>query len=273
VSDSTVRAFIEQATQALQSGQPGQALELAEQAFDVDSRSADAVLIRAIALSQLLRVEESTAAFEQAQALDPEAARISYNFAVHLHSVGNLVRAREEAERALRQTPNHQGARQLLALLDQQETATTERAEAALEAPPLQGPPMIGYGRAGYEIPEHSLRWVENLGPAWTYIGWGLAVLSCATALGYIGVTYEYLFRTLSNPTPGPPPTGPAITALSILGWTTIIGILFWTIADILDRRGNWFWIVPIVLCTCGCLNWAVLMLYIALGRNRNLQG
>jgi tetratricopeptide (TPR) repeat protein len=267
VSEAVVQAFVEQATSALQGGQPYRALELADQALAVDIRSVDATLIRAIALSQLQRVEESTATFEQAQALDPNSAKVSYNFAVHLHAIGRMDQARAQAETTLRLQPNHASARQLLGFMDAQ-----AQPEGPTSGPPTAAPPVMGeqFLRPGYGVPEHSVQWIGKLGSTWLAIGWGLAVASLAHFLASFAVFYSVIAQMFSNSQARPAmPSGPLFNALSILGWVVIVAVVFWVIADLLDRRGNWFWLVPNILCCCFGMSWVSLSLYIALGRNR----
>lgn len=270
VSEQIIRSYLDQAAQALNSGQPQRALQLADEARDYDATLPEAVLIRAIALSQMQHVEEATAAFEQAQALDPDSAAISYNFAVHLQAVGKLADAKREVNRALSQMPAHQSARQLQTIIEQQlsggEPTFKPKQPAPVEIPPMmQGEPY----RSGYEAPEHSFRWIENMGATWSILGWcvaGLGMLSFAAFMVAFWPTISQAMAT-QQAVQAPQKYSPFQLAVAGLNWLALIGSIIWMLTDILDRKANLFWLVPIVLCGCLSLEGLPLMLYMLLGR------
>jgi hypothetical protein len=53
-----------------------------------------------------------------------------------------------------------------------------------------------------------------------------------------------------------------------IAGFASLIGILIWSIMDILDRRGNFVWLIPNIICSCCGFGWITLPIYILAGRN-----
>lgn len=279
-----VQQFLQQATQALQDGNAASALELVGQAIALDPQNPDAYVLRGIALSQTGNPEGATAAFLQALALNPQSPKAHYNFATHQYQLGLRREALASAEEALRLDPAHASARGLV------ERIRLELGESGSMAPP---PPRqevpsnpyeanANYHRPGYDAPPdtHSIAFVERLGPTWVTIGWILAaVLLLLTIVQWAqqGPQLLEMFRAmqendqaklekLSNEMGFGGMNALAIL-LSIVGMVLNLGGLTWNIMDIADRRGNWLWIIPYVLCCCCGLQGIALMLYITMGR------
>lgn len=279
-----VQQFLQQATQALQDGNTGPALDLIEQAIALDRANPDAYVLRGIALSQMGNPEAATAAFREALALNPQSAKAHYNFATHQYQLGMRREALVSAEEALRLDPSHASARDLV------ERVRMELGDVGGMAPP---PPRQeipsnpyerdpNYYRAGYDTPPnvHALAMVERLGPTWVTIGWILAaamlILSIVQLAQQGGLIIEFFqaiqdndqakVERLSNQM-GFGGMNALSLILSLLGMLLQVGGLTWNIMDIADRRGNWLWIIPYILCCCCGLNGLGLMLYIGMGR------
>ena len=56
-------------------------------------------------------------------------------------------------------------------------------------------------------------------------------------------------------------------TQISYYG--SLLGILIWSIMDIIDRRGNFIWLIPNIICSCCAFGWITMPIYILAGRNK----
>ncbi len=279
MADDQVRQFIEQATQSLQGGQIAQALELSEQAVLLNPDNADAHLLKAIALSQSNQPQAATDAFRRAIFLAPHNAKAQFNFAVHLYSRGYKEDALTAAQEAVSIDPTHSGARELAIRIESeaglQPTATfpkdfpTPQSTAATPPPlgqfPPQNPGPATPFQTGYEArPVHTLKFVENLAGNWIRFGWALVVLQVGALLAMVVVALPQL-------TDFGPRSIQAIseqTSLLSAVWTILSLVsLLWVIFDLSDRRGNFIWLLPQILCGCTGCGFIVLPLYILAGR------
>src|SRR5687767_11422678 len=117
MSQQQAQRFIEQAMYALQQGEAQQAIAFADQACALVPSSADAHLIRGIALSQAGHAAAATEALNRAIQLSPHDAKGYYNLGLHYYKLGFRSEAAHLANEALRVERGHQGAVRLLELL------------------------------------------------------------------------------------------------------------------------------------------------------------
>ena len=272
-----VQQFLQQATQAIQDGNAYQAIAL-------DPANADAFVLRGIVLSQSGNPEGATAAFRQAIALNPQSAKAHYNFGTHQYQLGLRREALMSAEEALRLDPAHASARELVERIRMEVGGVGAMAppQPRQEVPtnPYEANP--NYYRPGYDTPPnvHSLAFVERLGSNWVTIGWvlaGLIILLTIIQWAQQGPILIEFFQAmqdndqakvqrLSNEMGFGGMTALSLI-LSLAGMVLNVGGLTWNIMDIADRRGNWLWIVPYVLCCCCGFQGFGLLLYILMGR------
>ncbi|HMS54982.1 MAG TPA: tetratricopeptide repeat protein [Fimbriimonadaceae bacterium] len=267
-----VHRFIEQTKQSIQSGQLLEAMDLIDQAIALEPGNSEAHGLRGIILSQLQRPAEATESLRRAVELNPASSKAHFNFAVHLFSIGDRAKATTAVREAVRLEPSNAAANELLAQLQPPEKA----APTTINAVPQIGPPPIhtyAY-RPGYEAPVHSMQFVERLGTTWTILGWvSVACGAVGFILGLVGSVdmmsailenegnFDSIADMLSNQNS---PT--ALLANLLLMITGIFGWV-WSIMDITDRRANWVWAVPMVLCCCAQMHWLAMAIYILVGR------
>lgn len=285
------KQFTQQATQSLQSGQFGQALELVDQAITLDPTDAEAHVLRGICLAQLSRPQEATAAFRRATEIAPTNPKAFYNLAVHQYMLGQKSEALSAANQALRLDPAHAGARDLASRMQgeiggpatQQTPLQSPSPRQAEMAPPpgtgftgaamsppseIAGPlPQAPYLRSGYEQSfAHSLPFVANMGKLWVAIGWMLSALSLlAVVWGFVEL-WPQVQRLFENP--DNPPTNFGSVGLNLLSYGNILAMLIWMILDLVDRKGNFLWLLPQILCgSCCGLGFVTLPVYLLAGR------
>ena len=298
MADEQARGFIEQATQSLQSGQFQQALELIEQAIAIDRNNSEAHILRGIALSQTNQPDLATSAFQQAILISPNA-KAYYNLAVHQYQLGQKQPALDAAREAVRVDPSHSGARELAGRIERElglPQVTTARPDDVLQPESSSGEQSAGpgvaqpygspygtqsadYYRQGYvpqEGPIHSLKFVENMGKTWTTLGWavvGFGALYFAFSLYMIFGTgmMEQIQQAISNPGYRVQQQSGPLSILSNIMWVAmLIGSTTWMALDLADRRGNWLWLLPYIVCcclTCSLMPWAVVAVYLLAGR------
>jgi tetratricopeptide (TPR) repeat protein len=127
------------------------------------------------------------------------------------------------------------------------------------------GPPL----RSGYETPEHSLAFVKNMGGAWTAIGWFLAVANLMVLAGSLIVMWPVIQEAMANPQAAEQmQSSPGMMMINVLWLVSLVGIVGWTIFDLIDRRGNFLWLLPNILCSCCLFGWIALPIYLLAGRN-----
>lgn len=281
-----VKQFIDQATQLLQNGQFAEALSFLDQAAQLDPNEAETAILRGVALAQLQRSQEATTAFREAIRLSPTNPKAFFNLGVHLHAQGQTVEAREMAQAALRYEPGHQGAKELLNQLDGPRQSPTEppiTGGSAYATPPMGSPygptpPPDGmYYRPGYQEmhPVHSLPWVEKLGSTWTMIGVMIVVIfACLSVYGLFASwpILNEMIANLNNPEKIKEisekfQSGTGGGVLTYLSYGSFVFTWVWMIIDILDRKANWLWLIPMAICCCCGFPWASMGIYMAAGR------
>lgn len=272
--------FVQQATQAVQNGQFAQALDLIDQALAINPSMGDAYILRGIALAQSQQPDAATAAFRQAIAINPQNPKAYYNLATHLYQRNQKAEAKAMAEESIRLDPTHSAAKDLVALISQ------EAAQAA--APPQEqaqpygspygaeqpyAPPQSPYYRPGYTQPQHSIAFVENMGSSWPAIAWVIVALGVTSVILMIMIVMP-LMELASQPDgfqkmmEQAQAGGTALNLIyNIMHYGGFLAAMVWLIMDIVDRRGNYLWILPMVLCCCCGAHFIPLTLYLLLGR------
>lgn len=271
-----VTGFITQATQSIQSGQFNEALEMANQAIMLDSSNAEAYLLRAIAQSQTNQPEAATQSFMESIRLAPESPKAHFNLAVHYYQQGKKDLALESAKGAINADPNHPGARDLVQRIEQ-ELGLTQTQIPGNTAENPYATPNAAYMRnqgtaANYSSNEHSVAFVENMGAKWVTLGWGLIASSIVLFIISMAMQGSMLMQMFSDPegfnrTSSAMGMSASSIFMSIVSMILKVCILTWTALDIADRRGNWVWMVPQVLCCCCGLEFIPMAIYIAAGR------
>jgi len=305
MSQDQIQQFIDQASQSIQSGQYEAAIPLLDQALALSPANIDAHILKGICLSQTGKPAEATDSFNKAIILDPNSAKAHFNLAVHQYSQGLKREALESAKAASALDGAHTGARQMISTIEKElgmgeaisgpninDPLSPSQAPpvGAMSSNPYDSPRQVGqpagphvgghiptptenpYMKQPYSQPAHSIPFVENLGGAWVGIGWGLAVLS------FIGfaVAIVAVFSALGGANfSDPEAVNRAMESKSglmwisrIAGFGSLIGILIWSIMDIIDRRGNFVWLIPNIICSCCGFGWITLPIYILAGRN-----
>jgi tetratricopeptide (TPR) repeat protein len=291
MSNDPAREFIEQATQAVQAGQFENAVQLVDRSIALNPSDPDAHILKGVALSRLGRNEEATAELRSAIQLAPSSSKAFYNLSVHYYGIGEMDRALEMSREAVRLDPGHGPARELITRIEgetgaahtQQVAPPPGQEQAMQQGVPQQygAPPQPGYYyRPGYDEgvagPAHSLAWVEKMGKTWTTAGIVVGLLQGVLWVGTlfsIPKMIQYFQDVMAHPKAKPPPLDLGLMStpgIQILGVLLTVMILVWTICDLLDRRGNWLWILPLVVgyCCVG-MHWIVYMIYIFAGRKR----
>ncbi len=274
---------IRQATDALNAGNFGTALELAQQALREDPRSYDAEVLQGISLSQMGRSGEATDAFRRAIAIDPVNPKALYNFATHLYQTGQKQEAMAYARQALNQDPNHASAQQLINLI-QSEQAPPPVAPAAPGMPyGVQEGSQQQYADYYRQAPSyhqaadgtiHTIPWVGKNQTIWTITGWILGPLAFViflVTLSTMGPLITEMFESVSR---GQDPDqfaqqmqGAVPGWVSTLSYAIAAATFAWVITDIIDRRGNFLWLLLLVPCTCCGLQFLALPIYMLAGR------
>lgn len=253
--------MLQQATDSINSGNFGEALEQARTILVGDPNNGDAKLIEAISLSRLNNSRDASEAFAAAIRMSPTSAKARFNAAVHEFNTGNAGQARILANEALNIEPDHEGTKTLLA-------------QMGPEQPQYQG--GVSYpreGAAGFEPPNEGIAFIKNMGNTWVILGWALVVLSAASmAYSAVGIATNFpelmtaansgdqtkiqaISQKMSNP------------IMSILGYLVIALNLLWTIMDLVHRKGNFLWLIGHIPCSCCGLSFITQPLYILLGR------
>jgi tetratricopeptide (TPR) repeat protein len=307
MSEEQAKSFLEQATQSLQSGQFQQALELADQAIAA-KESDEGQILRGIALSQLNQPDGATDAFRRAISLNAHNPKAYFNLAVHYYALGQRNEALEMAREAVRIDSKHAGARDLVArveaeltpksdvpvarVMDDGTTATTTPTsegqppvDSAAPQSPYQQPyqqPVGGYVQPGYETASvHSLQFIERMGKGWDTLGWvivGVALVISAFGMFQLIGNWDAFMQAMQNPEQAQRFQerlygNQAIAMLmQIVSYGATLGGLTWMILELTDRRGNWLWLLPYVLCCCctfGLTQPIVQAIYMVAGRQK----
>ncbi|AIE87650.1 tetratricopeptide repeat protein [Fimbriimonas ginsengisoli] len=258
--------IIKEATDALQRGDAAKALELAEQAVVVDESIAQPHQIRGIALTRLGKMEEATMAFRRATEVAPYEPKHFYNLAVNLRDRSLNDEAESMAREALRISPSHAGARNLVRELTGVE-------------PPIEGgdaQPITPTIRSGYEEPKHLLPFLNEMEKAWDGIGLGFLALSLVVAFLFV---FHFPIGLSGKTMPGGkmPEVNPRTDSLSIFTWYldvfSLVCTFMWMLIDVIDRRRRFTWFVPLTVCGTFGFNVVPLAIYYFIGRKLESDG
>lgn len=145
-------------------------------------------------------------------------------------------------------------------------------AQSPYSTPPQTPSP---YQRPGYEpVSNHAVPFVENLGSKWVTFGWAIVGVSLAIfAISLMITPWNAISEAISDPANAQSIMSqiqggsPINTLLSFVGYALQLSALTWMILDLMDRRGNWVWLVPFIPCCCCGFHWMILPIYILAGR------
>lgn len=261
--------WLQEASAAVQAGQFEEALKLAEQSIEAEP-SCEAWVIRGIALAQLSRPQDATAAFEEGIRLNPESPRAYYNLATHLYQQKQLEKARAMATEAIRCDPNNQSAKNLIGLIDQ-ESGTSASEPSTWAQPPSQATLL--------EPESGAIPFVDKMGGIWNLIGIALIVISLVvTTYSWLiqGSLIKEVMENLGNEQKIKQITEQAQAAqrnnallpiVSIFGWLALLGTLAWGCLDIANRRKSWLWLIGFIPCACCGFSFIILSVYMVAGR------
>lgn len=142
---------------------------------------------------------------------------------------------------------------------------------------PYGGPPQTpvqptGYYRPGYDTSgTHSLQFIANMGKGWDTFGWILAIGTMVVGGIVWASAFSIMAQVFSNPEAfagSSPWMTPGVSVpLQILDMVGRLVALVWMILELADRRGNWLWILPFVICCCCNLPGVVMAIYLWKGR------
>lgn len=273
MSGFDANSLLKIAAEKLQAGDHQGALEHADGALALDRGLTEGWMLRGVALSSLGRKAEASEAFQQALQLEPQSTKVRYNFAVHLHRVGELDQSARLLEEVLAMDPAHEQAKALLATVRSQGAPSGFGSTPPQPSQPYRmAPPPDELRPSG-----HSLKFVENMGPGWNALGIVLVVLSLGLFV-YFLVTLGPLmleqmqfamrdpegFRKAQEAGQLKEAGGPGFTVAS---WAVRLALFGWVAADIADRRGSWLWFAPVLLLCCCGLEGLAGLLYLGFGR------
>ncbi|HEY3782506.1 MAG TPA: tetratricopeptide repeat protein [Fimbriimonadaceae bacterium] len=285
MSHEQARQFVNEAGEAIRKGQFQEALNSLERSIALDSSDSEAFVLQAVAYSHLQEPEKATESFRQAISLAPLNQKAYYNFAVHLYSLDKKEEALAMAKEAIRLDPHHGSSIELAQRIEKETGVAPSIAAPPQMAPPpeipsqqsqpdLSAPPQIGgYYRGGYydyPQPVHSLRFVENMGKGWDWIGWGLAVAGIGgliRAFTFLSRFNQIMQQMQSGGDPFAIQAQSGSLAASLFFDFVYLMIIVYMCFDIADRRENWLWMVPNALACCFGGNALILAVYLLFGR------
>lgn len=280
------KEFIAQATQSLQSGQIAQAMDLANQAIALDPTNSEAYILKGIAAAQSNQPEAATEAFGEAVRLDPNSSKAHFNLSVHQYGLGQKMASLESSRKALQADPGHAGARDMIARLEAELGLAAPAPTPQMVTPPVdqntpygapmqqQAPQNNPYYRSPYDSqsPQQvgSIPFVENMGSTWTTIGWLIIGIGLMLTIASTATMFPQIQKMMSDPAAAQQASAFSGTSVwSILSYIPLLGSLVWMCMDIANRRGNWVWLVPFVLCCCCGFPYIPMGIYMLTGRNK----
>ncbi len=271
--------YMRLATEAYGAQNYTSALENVEQAILADGTNVSAWILKGILLAQTQRPSEATMAFEQAISVGPENAKAYYNFATHMHQQGNSSRALDLANMAVSLDPAMTSAQDLVRLLSPSPMAppqTSGEYSSSAGSPYASPPNFAQYPREGYQpAGNHAVPFVEKLGQKWIVIGYFIAIISLMYFVFSLAVAWPFLNEMFANFQDQAKMQAAAEKISSrtggafgqLVGYILPVGAVAWMIIDLIDRRGNFLWLIPGICCACCGMHWAILPLYIVLAR------
>lgn len=161
------------------------------------------------------------------------------------------------------------------------QAAAPVQTSGPIYTPPPSTPPG-GYVRPGYEqATGGSLQFVENLGGKWTLIGWLLAAASLIGLILAVALLLPVFSQAMASAASSSQANqaesqaqmtaamqgSPLYWPMNLLYYGSLLGGILWTILDLVNRRGNFVWIIPMVACSCCGFGWLILPIYLLAGR------
>lgn len=240
------RQFSDQAAQCLQGGQPGLALDLAEQALMLQPTLGDAENLKGVALSQTGQPRAAEEAFARAARLMPRSAKPLYNLAVHFYGLGRKQDALDLAAQALDREPGHA---QAFALQNMVRDGAPSLTPMTTRFSPYLELEVEAYGD------DYRYEWLRESQAGWMALGWLLA----ATNLVAVALVVMAKPGSLDNNVPW------------YLFWlfigSYILGFAYVAV-DTAGRSRNRFWLAFYAVTGC-VFGWGTLPLYLLTGKRR----
>ncbi len=263
MSRERAKELVEESRAALQAGAYARARSVAEEAVALAPEEPDAHHMRGLALARSGEGAAAVEALRTTRSLAPDDPKACYNLAVVLAGMTDAAGAREAAEATLALDSGHIGAQKIIAELDGVHLEPATPRDQAPAATPTEP-------RPGYETGnEHAFSFIERWGGAWTAAGWALTLLSL--------VAFVLVLTMLGPQIPQGNVTADAVSAIEaspffvpakLLGLFALFAVPVYAVLDLIDRRGSFLWLLPLMLCDFGGLGWIVLGIYMAVRRN-----
>lgn len=257
-----VKAFQESAKASLLSGQAASAFDLLTQALALDPDSGTSHMLLGIASSRLNQPKQADGAFERAAQLEPESAKIAYNYAAHLSAFGRRTEALRWAERALALDPNHIASQELAAQLEnelQLPPRTFRQDSSSANSAAGLAPPMI---RTGYEPSVvHTIPGLGRNRGLWLAVG----AIVAALGLSSFGWVAYSVYRQVASPTGQTSLIRESLDqgAFRLIYYGSVLTAIGYVVVDQIDRRKNLLWLIPIAILSVATLGWAAMIAYL----------
>ena len=227
------RQFADQAAHCLQGGQPGLALDLADQALMLSPGMGDAENLRGVALSQSGQPRAAEEAFLRAAKSMPTSAKPLYNLGVHFYGLGRK-------QEALEREPGHSQAFALQTLI--------QDGSPKLNPEPRSSPVFLALEDDSYGN-DYRYEWLRESQSGWKAIGWILAATNMV-AVSIVATSKPAAFEN----------SVPWYLFWLFLG-SYILGVAYIGV-DTAARSRSKFWFA--IVAVSGCfLGWAVLPIYL----------
>ena len=268
---TTVESKLELAAEAIESRQYARASKFAREVIQISPGLSLAWLLEAMSLSRLSRSKEASVAFERAINIEPDSARIHFNYAVHLSSFGESIDALREAEKAVEIDPE---------MADAQILANRMRENLGLPVKQVVGRvtqlgPFAMLKQVKVEAGEtSSMPWIDAIEPFWTILGVFLALSSLVAMAIFIGTSGHVLLHALKHPPQTGhklvlPLTGYLKLLATVFGYVGGLGSLAFVVIDVLNKRRSFIWMPVMFLAFCAGFSWLPLSIYLIFGRRR----
>jgi tetratricopeptide (TPR) repeat protein len=267
-----------------QTGQPAAATDAFNRAISLDPSSAKAKYNLGVHQYALGQKQEALRSARDAANLDPAhtgARQLISNLEVELAAPARPVAQNHNDPLAQppiipSPTPSVTSAPQANPYGSQSYSSEAPRPQPEMPTPPPAGVHPVQapnpYMKNAYEGPAHSIPLVESIGNAWIVIGWGLALLSLLSVIFYVLIVVEVVrsgnFNDPKALEAAMRANGGLMMATQVSYYGSLLGIIIWSIMDIIDRRGNFIWLIPNMICSCCGGGWITLPIYILAGRN-----
>lgn len=259
---------ISDARKAIEDGNNALAQSITADLLSKNPESLTGLVLSGIALSQGGRVKDADNEFEKAIAMAPQDANAAFNYAVHLSATERPELARSMAYRVLQLDPNHAGAKQIASDLVSTEPVIATGLAKEVETPSAESAPVEAALNPNAET--HLIKWVADLGAGWDVIGWLLVGISAVLFIAAVFLMAASIMQSgtisimdLAKQQP------PSVRLLLQVNLVFPYLSAFWMILDILDKKGNFLWLAPMVLLCLLQIQFLYLPIYIVVERNR----